>query len=183
MEKEANSNKTYEYFKTSEVYITGRFKDYVDKMWTQNQIQESYFRRLVDLYAVAAVVGLKINRRLKSDEKASDDKRTIQLKQLNDTYQTLGPIMKLVLMLDKSRGLSEEERIRSAFRIPETKEEHDANMELFNSYARGGIEFLYQQLVIRTPEDDDADYGDTRINNIIALLKNPMNSDELLDEL
>ncbi len=93
--------------------------------------------------------------------------------QLTDTYQTLAPIMKLVLMLDESRGLNEEERIRSAFRIPETKEEHDAGMELFNSYARGGIEYMYEMLVVRPGTPDD-EYGDQRINNILALLKDPM---------
>ena len=43
----------FEYFKTSEVFINGRFKEYVDKMWVQNKVQESMVKRLVDLYAVA----------------------------------------------------------------------------------------------------------------------------------
>ena len=157
---------TFEYFKTSEVFINGRFKEYVDKMWVQNKVQESMVKRLVDLYAIAA-------------GRAGDDKRrTIQMMQLTDTYQTLAPIMKLVLMLDESRGLNEEERIRSAFRIPETKEEHDAGMELFNSYARGGIEYMYEMLVVRPGTPDD-EYGDQRINNILALLKDPMECSEI----
>lgn len=163
----------FEYFKTSEVTINGRFKEYVDKMWVQNKVQESMVRRLVDLYAIAAVIGLRMKRRLPDDRAGDDTKRTIQMMQLTDTYQTLAPIMKLVLMLDESRGLNEEERIRSAFRIPETREEHDAGMELFNSYARGGIEYMYEMLVIR-PGDPDDEYGDQRINNIVALLKDPM---------
>ena len=101
----------FEYFKTSEVFINGRFKEYVDKMWVQNKVQESMVKRLVDLYAIAAVIGLRAKRRL-PDDRVGDDKRTIQMKQLTDTYQTLAPIMKLVLMLDESRGLNEEERIR-----------------------------------------------------------------------
>lgn len=43
--------KVFEYFKTSEVTINGRFKEYVDKMRVQNTIQESMARRLLDLYA------------------------------------------------------------------------------------------------------------------------------------
>lgn len=167
----------FEYFKTSEVFISGRFKEYVDKMWVQNKVQESMVKRLVDLYAIAAVIGLRVKRRL-PDDRAGDDKRTIQMMQLTDTYQTLAPIMKLVLMLDESRGLNEEERIRSAFRIPETKEEHDAGMELFNSYARGGIEYMYEMLVVRPGSPDD-EYGDRRINNILALLKDPMECPEI----
>lgn len=163
----------FEYFKTSEVFINGRFKDYVDKMWVQNKVQESMVKRLVDLYAIAAVIGLRIKRRLPDERVGDDKKRTIQMMQLTDAYQTLAPIMKLVLMLDESRGLSEEGRIRSAFRVPETREEHDQGMELFNSYARGGIEYMYEMLVVRPGSPDD-DYGDQRINNILALLNDPM---------
>lgn len=170
--------KVFEYFKISEPTINGRFKDYVDKMWVQNTIQESVIKRLVDLYAIAAVIGLRINRRLPDDRSGDDKKRTIQMMQLTDTYQTLAPIMKLVLMLDESRGLNEEECIRSAFRIPETREEHDEGMELFNSYARGGIEYMYEMLVIR-PGCVDDEYGDQRINNIVALIKDPMKRFEI----
>ena len=54
---------TYEYFKVDEMIFVGKHRDYVDKLWTQGKIQESYFRRLVDLYAVAAIVGLKAKRK------------------------------------------------------------------------------------------------------------------------
>lgn len=168
----------FEYFKTCEVTINGRFKEYVDKMWVQNTVQESMVRRLVDLYAIAAVVSLRINRHIPDDRAGDDQKRTIQMMQLTDAYQTLAPIMKLVLMLDESRGLSEEDRIRSAFRIPETREEHDVGLELFNSYARGGIEYMYEMLVVRPGSADD-EFGDSRINNIVALLKAPMENPEI----
>ena len=168
----------FEYFKTCEVTINGRFKEHVDKMWVQNTVQESMVRRLVDLYAIAAVVGLRINRHIPDDRAGDDQKRTIQMMQLTDAYQALAPIMKLVLMLDESRGLSEEDRIRSAFRIPETREEHDVGLELFNSYARGGIEYMYEMLVVRPGSADD-EFGDSRINNIVALLKAPMENPEI----
>jgi len=51
-------------------------------------------------------------------------------------------------------------------------------MELFNSYARGGIEYMYEMLVVRSGSPDD-EYGDQRINNIIALLNDSMESSEL----
>ena len=176
--KKATSNETYEYFKVSEVYFYGKFKDYVDALWTQNKIQESYVRRLVDLYAIAAVIGLKLRYRLEND--SSGEKRTVQLAQLTENYQTLLPIMRLVLMLDESRGLDEEERVRSAFKMPETKEEHDDAMELFNSYARGGIEYLYQRLVVSPAGVDSHDYGDDRVNKLVAFINDPTGSQTLL---
>lgn len=159
----------YEYFKVDEMFFVGKHRDYIDKLWTQNQIQESFFRRLVDLYAIAAIVGLRVNRKSPEDKDESDIKRTVQMKQLNENYQTLIPIMRMILILDESRGLSVEKRLESAFTIPEDENTYKENMELFNSYARGGIEYLYEQLVLRTSGPDD-DYSDYRIANIVALL-------------
>lgn len=170
--------KIYEYFKISDFHFSGSQRDYVEKMWTQNQINDSCFARLVDLYAVAAIVGLRIHRRIPAESNEDPKKRTVQLAQIATLHQTLIPIMKLVLLLDDSRGLSAEQRIESAFRNPESKEEYDANMELFNSYVRGGVEFLYQQLVLRAQDEIADTHEDNRINNILALLKNPISSDQ-----
>ena len=177
MPKKAKEEVLYEYFKLDEFYIRGRLKDLVDKMWVQNKKTESYFRALIDIYAISAVIGLKTGRRL--EEESSEEKRTVQLKQISDYIQILKPIMQLVLMLDTSRGLSEEDRIQSAFRNPENKEEYDANMNLFNSYARGGIEYLYDQLVTRNRNDETDHFDDSRLNNMIALLSEPIDQHSL----
>ncbi len=173
------SEKTaYEYFKVDEMFFVGKHRDYVDKLWTQGKIQESYFRRLVDLYAIAAIVGLKAKRRSPEDKDESDVKRTVQMKQLNENYQTLLPIMRMILIMDDSRKMTFEEKLESAFLIPEDEDTYKANMELFNSYARGGIEYLYEHLVLRVP-DVDEDFTDSRISNIVALVSNPIQCDEI----
>lgn len=169
---------SYEYFKVDEMFFVGRHRDYVDKLWTQGKIQESYFRRLVDLYAIAAIVGLKAKRRSPEERDESDIKRTVQMKQLNENYQTLLPIMRMILIMDESRNLSFEEKLESAFVIPEDEATYEANMELFNSYARGGVEYLYEHLVLRVP-DVDEDYTDFRIANIVAFVSNPIESEEI----
>lgn len=173
-----SEERVYEYFKMSDFYFTGSQRDYVEKMWTQNQINDSYFARLVDLYAIAAVVGLRLHRRLPAESTEDPKKRTVQLTQIAALHQTLIPIMKLVLLLDDSRGLSAEQRIESAFRNPESKEEYEANMELFNSYVRGGTEFLYQQLILRTQDEIADTHEDNRINNILALLKDSLSNNQ-----
>ena len=45
---------SYEYFKIDEMFFVGKHRDYVDQLWRQGKIQESFFKRLVDLYAIAA---------------------------------------------------------------------------------------------------------------------------------
>lgn len=177
MSRMKNAEKTiYEYFKVDEMFFVGKHRDYVDKLWTQGKIQESYFRRLVDLYAIAAIVGLKAKKRSPEERDDSDIKRTVQMKQLNENIQTLLPIMRMVLIMDDSRGFSFEQKLESAFIIPEDEETYKANMELFNSYARGGIEYLYEHLVLRVP-DVDEDYTDFRIANIVALVNSPIEID------
>ena len=52
------------------------------------------------------------------------------------------------------------------------------DMELFNSYARGGVEYLYEKLVLNTPDIDD-DYTDFRISNIVSLITNPLEVEEI----
>ena len=101
------------------------------------------------------------------------------MKQLSENIQILMPIMKMVLIMDDSRGLSFEEKLEKAFVIPEDIETYKENMELFNSYARGGIEYLYEHLVLRAP-DVDEDYTDFRIANIVALISNPIEKSEII---
>lgn len=176
MAKKKAEQTSYEYFKVDEMFFVGKHRDYVDKLWTQGKIQESYFRRLVDLYAIAAIIGLKAKRRSPEERDESDVKRTVQMKQLNENYQTLLPIIRMILIMDDSRDMTFEEKLESAFVILEDYDTYKANMELFNSYARGGVEYLYERLVLRAP-DVDEDYTDFRIANIVALVTNPIETE------
>ncbi len=169
---------SYEYFKIDEMFFVGKHRDYVDQLWRQGKIQESFFKRLVDLYAIAAIVGLKARRRSAEERDESGIKRTVQMKQLNENYRTLLPIMRLILIMDDSRNMTFEEKLESAFVIPEDEATYKENMELFNSYARGGIEYLYEKLVVRVP-DVDEDYTDFRIANIVAFVNNPIESNAI----
>ncbi len=100
------------------------------------------------------------------------------MKQLNENYQTLLPVMRMILIMDDSRNMTFEEKLESAFVIPEDEVTYKANMELFNSYVRGGIEYLYEHLVLRVPGIDE-DYTDFRIANIVALVNNSIECDEI----
>jgi len=178
MAKKNVEQTSFEYFKIEPMFFVGKHRDYVDKLWTQGQIQDSFFRRLIDLYAVAAVIGLKTKRRSPEDRDETNIKRTIQVEQLVTNTQVLLPIMRLILVMDESRDMTFEEKLESAFLIPDNYETYKTNMELFNSYARGGIEYLYEKLILRVP-DIDEDYSDFRIANMVALLKEPMEAEEI----
>ena len=68
-----------------------------------------------------------------------------------------------------------EEKVREAFDTsPKTEYQYTKNMDLFNSYARGGIEYLYEKLVVRPVDLDDEEFMDARMSNIMALFRDDM---------
>ncbi|MCU6754624.1 hypothetical protein [Bovifimicola ammoniilytica] len=162
-----NENIKLQYF-NSDVKISGKHATYLDELWKQNNIQESYIRTLYELYPLAAVIGLKLKKKVEEDK---GDVRNIQLTQLNNVRHDLLHIMKMVLLLDDSTELTKEERIERAFSGPKTVEEVQENMDLFNSYVRGGIEYLHEELVERPVLGED-EYTDARLANIVALINN-----------
>lgn len=172
------NQKVYEYFRENSEVISGKYADYANALWKQNDIKNSYFKRLIDLYTVAAAIGIRTKRKA-ADDTSSDNKRTIQMDQIMTNLTTLQDLMKIVLIIDDSRSLTLEEKLDSAFRWPESEELYQRNMNLFNSYMRGGLEYLYQNLIVRRVSPEDEDYGDARISNMMALLKSDLDEGEL----
>ena len=172
-----SSDRIYDYFKTEPIVLNGRFASYADKMWVQNKIEDkSKFSKLLDLYAVAAIIGFQKGRRL-ADDKLTSEKRTIQLDQVASNYTRFYTIMQIILLLDDSRGLSPEEKAKMAFDTnPKSEKTYTENMELFHSYARGGLEYLYEALVTR-PVGMDDEFEDARVANIMEFVKNPINNE------
>lgn len=101
------------------------------------------------------------------------------MEQLMSNLSTLQPLMRIMLTVDDSRSLTLEEKLDSAFRLPETEEAYKNNMNLCNSYMRGGLEYLYENLIVRTISPEDEDYSDARITNMMALLKRDLDEGEL----
>lgn len=161
----------FEYFR-SDVKFTGKHSRYIDALWKQNKIKESFVRTLYELYGIAAVIGLR-TKTLSPADTVTDGVRNLQATQLIKYSAILNTIMTTVLLLDETSGLSVEQRINRAFRGPNSIEEFNSNVELFNSYVRGGIEYLYSELVERTLSIDD-EYTDARVGNIVALISSDL---------
>nr|WP_297766277.1 hypothetical protein [uncultured Butyrivibrio sp.] len=157
----------FEYFKKS-IIISGKHADYVDALWTQNQIQKSYFKRLVDLCTIAPVIGLRAKHKVKRDAEG-ENKRTVQLDQIMTRREDLITILQMIILLDDGDGLTIEQKVDRAFRGPETEEDYQKDMDLFIQYLLGGIEILYDELFKRSLSMDD-EYSDLKVGNIMALL-------------
>lgn len=55
------------------------------------------------------------------------------------------------MLVDNTTGLNADEKIDRAFKNPDTPE----NMKLFNTYVRGGIEWLYEQFTTGATTRDE----------------------------
>lgn len=119
------------------------------------------FSRIMDAYMVSILVGLKYSRTSKSNEDmipATDifgnikeyEGKTIPTSDIpSETIHAsqglLNHIYRVVMLNENVRGLSDEEKIANAFKSDNNEEKLVQNLELMNSFARGGIEILYDR--------------------------------------
>jgi hypothetical protein len=107
------------------------------------------FERYIDVYMNGAIFGLLHNRTAERD-KGSSDSANILAGVFANCRNDCVFLYRLVMLLDKETNLEAPERIDRAFRDDADEAEPEklaANMEVFNSYVRGGIEEMYEQFI------------------------------------
>ena len=118
----------------------------------------------VDVYMVAPLIGVSYNQ-AKPVDLATDDSVNILASQIVKRKDTFDTVYRLVLLADKSTNLTDDEKVARAFKDDEDKVKTEQNMELFHAYARGGIEWLYEQAT------DDATTEDDYIGEVNAIVQ------------
>jgi len=113
----------------------------------------------VDVYMVAPLIGVSYDRQAPVDTE-SNDSINILASQMVNRKDKFDSIYRLVLLADKSTDLTDDEKISRAFKDDEDKTKTEKNLALFNAYARGGIEWLYEKA------NDDATTEDDYIGKI-----------------
>lgn len=114
------------------------------------------FENYIYVYMVAPIIGL-INGRKGQYDPADDSKDTagmlaeIQIKNASK----LKYIYRLIVLVDDSQGLSNEEKINMAFREDNNDESVKKGMELYTAYFFGGLEVLYETFVLECITEDD----------------------------
>lgn len=157
----------YEFFK-KEFEFRGRHARMADEMVFLNDYEHTYFKRLVDLYVIAAVVGFRIDRKAEADYSPYESKSVFP-EQMLKAKEDLDFIMLIIIMLERAGKMPAEECVKKAFRGVETKEEFEYCQKLFNDYVRGGVEELYERLIVRKAEVDEA-FHDEKTANLMAVL-------------
>lgn len=113
------------------------------------------FRRYIDVYMVGAIVGFIHNRKAERDISIAED-ATIFAAAFNTERMRLEFFYQLIMLLDESTGLGENQRIDRAFRVTDANPESlKENMDLFHSYVYGGIEVLFEKMAKGCTTIDD----------------------------
>ena len=130
------------------------------------------FPRYIDVYMTGAALG--ILHRKKAEENDSTDRARIYADAFSTERAKCMELFRTVILADNSMDWSNEERANICFRYrdreregavpPVTKEEvavMKQALDLFNSYARGGIEILYEAFTSDAiiNQDDAVDYA------------------------
>lgn len=129
------------------------------------------FSRIIDAYMVSILVGLKYNRTapMNSDavyykdvfdnSKEYGDK-TVSSSDINgETMMASGKLLnyiyRIVMLNENVRGLNDEEKIANAFKSENDEQRLKDNIELMNSFSRGGLEILYERFQGLSGQDDE----------------------------
>lgn len=161
-------NQTYEFFK-KEFEFKGKHADMVSELWRANDYEHTYFKRLIDIYILAPIIGFRLNRKAETDYSTTST-RSIFSEQMNKEKETLDFIMQMILLLEDGGQHSSEISVERAFKGVDSQEKYDEYFKLFHDYVRGGVEELYERLVIRKPEMDEELY-DEKTANLYALME------------
>lgn len=114
------------------------------------------FENYIYVYMVAPIIGL-LNGKQSAPDPNDDSKDTagmlaeVQLK----NQSKLKYLYRLIILVDDTLGLSDEEKINMAFREDNNDESVKKGMELFMSYFYGGLDILYEEFVQSCITEDD----------------------------
>lgn len=116
------------------------------------------FERYIDVYMNAAVIGLLEGEPIMKPDIIGKDSAQIFAAVFSPERANCMFLYHLVMLLDRSTGLTVEQRIDRAFR-DEGDDAHpekmEANMKLFTGYVLSGIEIMYEKMAKNYTTLDD----------------------------
>lgn len=146
--KKENKTRLFE----NDITITGKHATHLKFLVNDAKLYNDY----IDVYMNAAVFGY-----LYSKKEAKDSESTDRARIYADAFSNHRPecvfLYRLITLLD-DESISTEERLDRAFRYdanPEKEEELQKCIETFNSYVRGGIEYMYALFTTGCTSKDD----------------------------
>ena len=144
-----------------DIKITGKHAAYIKFLSKKTaELKKDFkgaeiFKRYLDVYMVGAILGAVKNRKAEVDSSESSETATLFASQVVGEQANLKFIYRLIMLTDKNSDFSDDEKIDSAFRYDTDNEKVAQGMDVFNAYARGGIEWLYEKFTDGATTHDD----------------------------
>lgn len=136
----------------NDLNITGKHATYLKFLVNEAKLYDDY----IDVYMNAAVFGYLYSKKEPKDNESTDRAR-IYADAFSNHRQECVFLYRLIMLLDDA-ALTTDERLDRAFRYdanPEKEEELQECLDLFNSYVRGGIEYMYGLFTTGCTSKDD----------------------------
>ncbi|QEK11546.1 hypothetical protein FQB35_03680 [Crassaminicella thermophila] len=117
--------------------LTGQFDEHS---------KSKIFSRNIDVYIVAPLIGFLYGRKspLNNEDKES---AKIMGDMIIKSAEDLKYNLRLILLLDEKYEPDEKERINRAFKFLGSEKTVKQDLELFESYVRGGVDVLYEKIM------------------------------------
>lgn len=155
----------------------GEYAEKVNRLTAPFSGSSSLFCRNLDVYILAPIVGFLFNRIGKIDNTAKT--ANILYDAMSKELSTLWFNYRLVMLLDEKYEPDFENRVSKAFR-DYGKESSVADEERYEAFVRGGVEVLYEKLIVSSNVEEDY------LKNLHDFLEEfeeryGLNSDEIVD--
>lgn len=129
-------------------YFHGRHSEQADALYANisnvEGVTHKLFPRLLDVLLCAPLVGFLYQRKAPLDSSAA--RSNVMAEQMIREKKRLETVYNLIAILDKNEEADINRRLDLAFRHVD-EEDEKKGMELFNAYARGGVEVLYENII------------------------------------
>ena len=137
----------------NDVTITGKHATQLMFLVKDAKIYDDY----IDVYMNAAVFGFLYSKKADRDSGESDARARIYADAFSNYRNDCIFLYRLIMLLEDDE-LGIDERLDKAFRYdsdPEKSEELQKNIDTFNAYVRGGIEYMYSLFTTGCTSKDD----------------------------
>lgn len=160
-----------------EYSFKGTHADKVNKLTAKFDDKNQLFKRNLDVYIMAPIVGFLYQRKSGPNNGDGTQKPTkIFPEQLMNNTDDLAFNYRLIMLLDKKNAVAADERVDKAFRNYNSPQA-ESDEELYEQYVLGGVDVLYEKLIetARGTEDylknlyDFMEEMDERYNQTIDL--------------
>lgn len=174
-------------------YFRGRFNDYISELQDEtNTIHSKIFGETYQAYVFFVYYGLMKGKKHTYDNESDQSKDPQTKSPVGFRYEYVmrgsgiynyDSLRKIVLLFDKSRGMSVEERVDDALRFDYStnnvddedliaKSRYGEHTDLLDQYALGGLDLFYHQVAAITTKEGFVEFMQKQMEEFSEIVEN-----------